>query len=298
MNPSRIDFVTLRLFCAVAETGSLTAGAKRCNLALSAASRRISDFEDASKAVLFERSTQGLRLTPAGHIALQHALRLFQGFELLSTELDEYSSGSRGHIRLWSNMSALVEFLPAALARFTGKYPDTHIEVEEQLSGDIVRALIEGIADIGIFAAGPPTHGLDIWPYQTDELILLASSSHPVAKHSQVSFNECLGYDFVGLNRGSSLLNVIRKAAQEADQHLRLRVQVRSFDAMCEMIANNLGVGVLPMGAVVRRLEPWGLTAVKLADDWAVRELLLATNSNRPLSQAATLLVEHLTESV
>ncbi len=294
INPARIDFVTLRLFCAVAETGSLTRGAARCNLALSAASRRIADFEAAARAALLERGPQGVRLPAAGHIALQHALRLFQGFELFGNELDEYANGSRGHIRLWANMSALVEFLPAALSRFLAGYPDTHVEVEEQLSGDIVRALIDGIADVGVFVGGAPADGLDVRPFQTDQLVLLVSASHPVARRRAIAFEECLDYDFVGLNRGSSLLNTIRAAAQQAGRALRLRVQVRSFDAMAEMIANNLGIGVLPAGACAHRLQPGRLKAVRLTDAWARRELVLATNPERPLTRAAGLLVDHL----
>lgn len=295
INPARIDFVTLRLFCAVAQTGSITKGAQRCNLALSAASRRISDFEAASRAILLERTAQGVRLTPAGHVALQHAMRLFQGFELFSNELSDYSSGSRGHVRLWANMSALVEFLPTALAGFLERYPDIRVEVEEQLSGDIVRAIAEGMADVGVFVAGAPTHGLNIVPYQRDELVVLASAAHPVSAHDEIDFKACLIYDFVGLNRGSSLLNTISWAAQEAGFPLRLRVQVRSFDAMCEMITANLGIGVLPLGACARRIAPWGLKAVKLKDPWAQRQLFVATGANRPLDGSTALLVEHLT---
>src|SRR5258706_6219214 len=124
INPARVDFVTLRLFCAVARSGSMTKGAQACHLALSAASRRLSDLEEASGTRLLERSAQGVTLTPAGHVALQHALRLFQGFEQFSRELKDYSRGIRGHVRLWANMSALTEFLPEALATLLGGHPD------------------------------------------------------------------------------------------------------------------------------------------------------------------------------
>lgn len=294
INPARVDFVTLRLFCAVAQTGSITKGAERCHLALSAASRRMSEFEAASKAVLMERTAQGVRLTPAGHVALQHAMRLFQGFELFSNELSQYSSGSRGYVRLWANMSALVEFLPTALASFLELYPETRVEVEEQLTGDIVRAVVEGVADVGIFVAGGPTHGLNVLPYQDDQLVVLCSQAHPLAAYDEVDFKSCLTHDFVGLNRGSSLLNTIVTAAQDAGFPLRLRVQVRSFDAMCEMIAANLGIGVLPLGTCARKLAPWGLKAVFLKDAWAQRQLLIATSASRTLSGSAALLVEHL----
>jgi len=192
-------------------------------------------------------------------------------------------------------MSALVQFLPTALAHFLTEFPDTHVEVEEQLSGDIVRALIEGIADIGVFVAGYPTHGLEVRRYHCDELVLLTSAAHPVARHQEIAFNQCLDYDFVGLNRGSSLLNTIRRAAQQANRPLRLRVQVRSFDAMCEMVANNLGIGVLPLGVCTHRLEAGKMRVIKLTDPWARRELLSATNASRPLNCAALRLVTHLT---
>ena len=160
INPARVDFVTLRLFCAVAQSGSITQGARHCHLALSAASRRLSDFEAAAGAQLLERSARGVVLTAAGRLALQHAARLFQGFELFSNELSEHASGARGHVRLWANMSALVQFLPATLADFMARSPGTRVEVEEQLSGDIARAVQDGLADLGICAAGVPGRGL------------------------------------------------------------------------------------------------------------------------------------------
>lgn len=297
INPARIDFVTLRLFCAVAEAGSITKGAERCNLALSAASRRLSDFEAASSAVLMERTAQGIRLTPAGHVALQHAMRLFQGFELFSNELSEYSSGSRGYVRLWANMSALVEFLPAALSGFLERYPETRVEVEEQLTGDIVRAVVEGVADVGVFVAGVPVHGLQVVPFREDRLVVLCAKQHPLAALDETDFRTCLVHDFIGLNRGSSLLTTISHAARDAGFPLRLRIQVRSFDAMCEMIAANLGIGVLPLGACERKLKPWGLKAIRLNEPWARRQLLVATSAGRPLSASAALLVEHLTKA-
>jgi DNA-binding transcriptional LysR family regulator len=294
INPARVDFVTLRLYCAVARTGSITKGAEACHLALSAASRRLSDLEDATGAQLLERGPGGVALTPAGYVALQHAIRLFQGFEQFSGELLDYSRGVKGHVRLWANMSALTEFLPAALATFLDANPAIRIEVEEQLSGDIVRALIDGVADIGVFASGTPAHGLDAQPFQTDELVVLCPRRHPLARLRSVRFARCLEYEFVGLNRGSSLLDVVSRAAQEAGGTLHLRVQVRSFDAMCHMIAAGLGIGVAPLGACRSQVRELKLRPVRLAEPWAARQLSIAAKASGPLSAAAAHLLAHL----
>lgn len=294
INPGRVDFVTLRLFCAVGRTGSITKGAQLCHLALSAASRRLSDFEAATGARLLERSPKGVELTAAGHLALQHAMRLFQGFEQFGAELADYSRGVKGHVRLWANMSALTEFLPAALAAFLADHPDIRVEVEEQLSGDIAHALVDGLADVGVLAAGTPTHGLWVAPFQTDTLVVLCARGHPLVRKKAVDFRSCLVHDFVGLNRGSSLLELTSRAAELAGLPLRLRVQVRSFDAMCHMIAAGLGIGVVPLAACAGQVRSLGLHVVRLRDDWSARRLVLACKAGEVLSPASRLLMERL----
>lgn len=294
LNPARVDFVTLKLFCAIVQSGSITKGASTCNLALSAASRRISDFEETVGVPLLDRSVKGVTVTAAGHAVMQHALRLFQGFEQLSNELSEYSKGVKGHVRLWANMSALTEFLPSALASFLKAHPEIQVEVEEQLSGDIVRALIDGIADIGVFVEGPVTSGLDTQVIGKDQLVIACSKEHQLSKRKLISFEECLQYDFVGLNRGSSLLELTSRSAEKLGKQMRLRIQVRSYDAMCQMIAVNLGIGVLPYQACAAQIEAMDLKVIQLSDSWAKRNLLLAMKANTNQPPAGILLSKHL----
>lgn len=297
MNPARIDFVTLRLFCAVAQSGSITKGAARCHLALSAASRRLADFEDAVGAPLLDRTAQGVRLTPAGHVAMQHAMRLSQGFDLFGGELAEYAQGYRGHVRLWANMSALTEFLPDMLGRFMVRHPEIKVEIEERLSGEIARALVEGLADIGVFAEGTPVDGLTVRPFQTHELVLICARDHALASQRRVTFQEALAYPFVGLGRGSSLLDLATAQAQVAGLPLRLRVQVSSFGAMCRMVGAGLGLGVLPRAACAPLLRAYALKALRLDEPWAERRLQVACSADRPLSAAALLLWESMGEA-
>jgi DNA-binding transcriptional LysR family regulator len=296
-NLSRFDFVTLRLFCAVAQTGSITKGAETCHLALSAASRRLSDFESATGSQLLERSKKGVQLTSAGHLALQHCIRLFQGLERFNSELSDYSQGIRGHVRLWANMSSLTEYLPSILHNFLSNHADIVVELEEQLSGDIARALVDGIADIGVLAHETSMDGLNVIPFKTNELVLLCHASHPLAKRKAVDFKTCLQYDFVGLNQGSSLLELTSRVAEKEGMHMHMRVQVRSFDAMCHMIAAGLGIGVLPLGACVSQVQALQLKVVRLKDAWAQRKLVVAYHPQRELSPSAQLVLAALKSS-
>lgn len=297
LNPARLDFVTLRLFCAVAQTGSITKGAEICHIATSAASRRLSDFEKSIEAILMERTALGIRLTPAGHVAMQHAMRLFQGFEQFGAELREHSRGSRGHVRLWANISALTDFLPASLSSFLAVHPDIRVEVEEQLSVDIVRAVVDGLADIGVLAENISAHGLEVFACDVKPLVLVCPLGHPLARRRSTDFRSCLEYDFVGSSRGSAILDLVSRAAAVSGMPLRLRIQVRSFDAMCQMISAGLGVGILPIAACTSQLAALRLRAVPLTDLWATRRLVVAAHAQRDLAAAARLLLNHLRDS-
>jgi len=113
----RLDLNDLSLFRHIAEAGSITAGSRRANLALAAASTRVRNMEAAIGARLFERSRGGVTPTPAGYALLAHAGALLTRAERMREELDAYAGGGlAGHVRVLSNTNALTEFLPEALA--------------------------------------------------------------------------------------------------------------------------------------------------------------------------------------
>ncbi|MDB5803345.1 MAG: transcriptional regulator LysR family [Betaproteobacteria bacterium] len=293
MNLSRIDLISLRLFVAVASTGSISKGAARSHLALAAASKRVGELEDAAQARLFYRHPKGVELTPAGHAMLHHAQALLVGLERMAGELADFAGGVRGHVRIWANTSAVTQFLPEQLAEFCAGHPNIKIDLEEQMSSDTVRALLEGRADVGIFAGNVPADGLETRKYQNDNLTLITPKKHPLARRKTVAFADAQPYDFVGLHQTASISALLAEA-NSASAPIRMRVQVKSFDAMCRMIAAGLGVGVLPAAAAAPHMRSMGLTSIPLSDEWAKRQLLLGVRSLSALSAPARALFDAL----
>src|SRR5690606_38922846 len=125
--------------------------------------------------------------------------------EQMWSELSEYAHGLKGHLRIMSNTASLTEFLPDALANFLEIYPNINIDLEERLSYEIVFALLEGAADVGILADTVDTSGLDSFPFHSDHLMLVTSKEHPLSTKEAVYFAEALDYDFIGLEEGSAL---------------------------------------------------------------------------------------------
>ena len=134
------------------ERERLTAAAEREHLALAAVSKRISDLEALVGTTLLYRRPRGVELTPAGQAFLHHARRIMDNIERLEAELSEYGEGVRGHVRIHSNTSHHLVFLPQDLSTFSCHYPDIKIDLQERVSSEIVAAVRDGLTDIGIFA--------------------------------------------------------------------------------------------------------------------------------------------------
>src|SRR3954453_4400381 len=201
----RFDLSDLRLFLSVVEAGSITHGAERMHLAIAAASTRIRNMEAALGTPLLHRERQGVQPTPAGRTLVHHARILLQQTERMHSELAQYAEGIKGQVRLLSNTNALTEFLPEPLSDFLASHPQVNIDLEERLSDEIVAAVADGQADIGIVAGTEDVTGLEVLPFRVDRFVLVTASGNPLAAKERIAFADALDCDFVGLDRTSSL---------------------------------------------------------------------------------------------
>ena len=290
----RIDLTSLQLFVAVCEQGSIGRAAEREFIAASAVSKRLSDLEDVLDTQLVQRHTRGVDLTPAGESLLHHARAVLYSLEKLQAELSEYADGVRGQVRVHASISAIVQFLPEDLGAFARAHDQVKIDLEEHLSTEVVRAVQEGAADLGICNLGVGIGPLQTLPYREDRLVLIVPRGHPLAYERAVPFEASLDYDQVGLHPNSSIHLALRGAASTAGRNIRLRIRVTGLDAMCRMIHNGLGVGVMPQRAFELMHGVGDLASVALTDAWAARRLGLVARDFSTLPVTARLLVDHL----
>src|ERR1700710_2685304 len=174
----RIDLTTLRLFIAVCEEQNLTRAAHREGIAASAVSKRMNDFELAFGVTLFRRLSKGMALTPAGEALLHHARVTLLNVAKIAVELSEYSQGVRGHVRMLANLSAIVQFLPEDLSSFFSTNELLRVDLQERPSGQVVRGIEEGLAEIGICFGEAETRSLAAFHYRTDNLVVVVRADH------------------------------------------------------------------------------------------------------------------------
>ena len=195
----------MRLFIAICEERNLTRAAAREGIAASAVSKRMNDFELAFGVDLFTRMSKGMALTAAGEALLHHARVTLLNVEKIAAELGEYSRGVRGHVRMLANLSAIVQFLPEDLSRFFDAHEALRIDLQERPSGEVVRGIEEGLAEIGICSSEIETRGCETFHYRYDHLVLVMRDDHPLAAQESLSFADTLDFDHVGLHAASSI---------------------------------------------------------------------------------------------
>ena len=291
----RMDLTSLQLFVAVCELGSIGKAAEREFIAASAVSKRLSDLEAALDTPLLYRHTRGVDLTPAGQSLLHHARSVLFSLEKMQGELSEYAAGVRGHVRVHASISAIVQFLPEDLGTFISQHPEVKIDLEEHLSTEVVRAVQEGAADLGICNTADGIGKLQTLPYRQDRLVMIVPRGHVLGTQDSIAFADSLDFDHVGLHSNSSIYLAMRDAAAQAGRTIKLRIHVTGLDAMCRMIHNGLGVGVMPQRAFELMHGVGELESVALTDAWASRQIALVARDFSSLPVTARLLVDHLT---
>eukprot|EP01137_Pigoraptor_chileana_P025282 Opistho-2@94537 len=223
MNLHRLDLVSLSLFNLVVRSGSISKGAELALLAVGAASKRITDLEAAVGARLLERHSRGVTLTVAGQALHRHAQRILSDVDQLAADLSDYASGLVGVVRLWANTSAVTQFLPQDLAGFAEANPGIRIELEEENSSETVLAVLDGRADLGIFADRTPALGLHLLPYRADRLVLVVPRGHRLARRRSLRFEAAVDEDFASLPRGTSLAQRLQAETEALGRRLKIR---------------------------------------------------------------------------
>ena len=292
---SQLDVAVLRLFIAVTETGSISAGAARCHLSVAAASKRISDLEGRLGVALMRRRSRGAVPTPAGEVFCAHARQMAGVADVMEDDLRDHAQGIEERVRVASNAASIAQFLPFDLASFLRANPRVRVDLEEHTSGEIVELLQTDRVDLGLFESRHAVASLKLHAYRDDRLVLVLPNGHPLARKRSIAFADTLDHDYASLLLGTAIQRQMQQAATALGRVLRVRLQVNSFDTVCRMVEGGIGLGIVPERAAEPFVKLGRLRQVQLLDGWARRKLVLATPPQRPPTASVEGLIAHLT---
>jgi len=281
------DLTTVQLFIATAELGGVTKAAERMHLAPAAASRRILELESQLGLSLFERRPHGMALTEAGRAMLAHARSITHSVLRMQDDAASYAGGDQGVVRIAAPKSAVIQFLPADIERCATRCPGVRIDLQEMNSQIVMQALERGMVDLGIYEAGLGTCELPSLPYRSDRLVVVTPREHALAGRARLALDDILSCDVIGLGAGSAISLMLERLAGEAGRILRMPMRVGGFDSIAALVAQGLGIAVMPQ-AVARSVAGGSRFArVPIEGDWSERRFVLCHRPPASLSRAA-----------
>ena len=282
----RLDLFDLQLFLNIVETGSLTRGAEYSSISLQAASERIKKLEQHYQVNLFIRHSGGVKLTFAGQVFAEHAQAILQQGQQLSRAMAVFSEGQHSNISLWCNSSAQSEYLPLLLPQYLVNNPNIQIDLKEAESNDIIAALTNGTAKLGLISSFFATPQLQTLEFSDDPLVLICPEQHDLSTGKALKLGDCLNYPFVGLMQYHSLQQSIETQARLLHCEIQYRLRLPNFAAIAQVVANGVGIAIMPQRAAQRLAKLYSFKQIQLSGDWANRKLLLAAKNFDELSAA------------
>ncbi|MFZ9315533.1 MAG: LysR family transcriptional regulator [Burkholderiaceae bacterium] len=294
LNPQRVDFLSLRLLLAVAQTGSITRAADQCHLALAAASARLKELEERLNVQLLERYARGARLTQAGELVVIRARAIERELSQMTLELEDHRQAVTGHIRVVANMSSIAAVLPQDLTDFLKSHPGVRIDLSEHTSREIQSLVSEGRADIGVLTSVEFRTGLQAHDYYVDEVVATVPTRAPWIRIKTMTPQMLLDQELIILQEGGAISEWLYDLARMYGQSLKVRVKAKGFDALAQLVSAGLGVTVLPKVVAARFSRLLKLKTLPITGVDSRRTISICTIAGGAASPAARDLYEFL----
>jgi len=291
----KLDIPALEIFVAAVEEKSLSKAAERENLVTSAASKRVAELERHLERTLLHRHGRGVEPTPAGALLYQRAKAILRSVQLTESAINGYSADGQAKIRLASNPSTILQFLPGVMGRFLADRRDVSVDLLDAHSYDIPRMVAEASVDIGIYHADHPVPGVASFPFRRDRVGLVVPVGHALAGRGELFLEEALDYDLLGYFPRHSLDQFLAYVGQTLTRPPNVKLQVSNFETRCRMIREGLGIGIVPEGIARNYLGSMGLVLLRLRDAWAERQFYVCVRDAAQLARPVQELLRALT---
>ena len=248
----------LKVFCAVADTGSFSKASKMVNLTQPAVSLQIQALEESYETALFERSGKNITLTPAGKLLYQYAKDILNLYSSVEKEINNLTGLSKGSLQIGASSTIGNYLLPTVIIAFKKKYPKIDVNLFVSNTKGIIELLNAGRIDIGLVEGDVPKQSLDVEKLLEDELVLIMPPDHLWVKRKNISVSELLSQSVIMREDGSGTRQMIEKhliANKISPNNLRMSLVLGSTEAIKSAVEHGMGVSILSNWTVKKEVQ-------------------------------------------
>jgi len=256
-----MDIAALKTFLAVAQERSFSRAAAKVHRTQPAVSQAVRRLEIDLGEQLFDRSSKSGTLTDAGKVLQNYGERLVRLAEEAESAMRELRDLRRGRVLIGANEAAVHTLLPL-IGRFRTAHPQIAIDVRRVPARQIAVEVQQGSLDFGALTFHPSEEGLLEVPVGSDELVLLVSPNHELARRRTVSMEEVGKYPIVAHNDPSPARERVLRLFEESHIPLNMVVALPSLDGIKRAVELGHGVALLPRLCAVTEIASKRLVAI------------------------------------
>ena len=277
-----MEFHQLRYVCAIAETGSFSRAAERCQVAQPSLSQQVLKLEEDLGAKLFDRLGRSVRLTEAGRAFLPHARSILSQMETARSSVADKCADVRGSVAVGVIPTIAPYLMPRYTTAFTKKYPEAKLRIVEETTPVLVESLRDLSIDLAILALPLRHKDLELFPLRTEPLFAVLPKDHPRAAAESLALKDLRGESFVMLRDGHCFRDLSLAACTHARVTPRIAFESRQFSSLFGMVAAGVGISLVPEMAIDRNA---GCRFVRLSDARATRTVVAAILHGRSFNR-------------
>jgi len=292
-----ITFRQLRLFLALAETGSVSGAAKLMHVTQPTASMQLKDITESVGLPLYEVVSKKIYLTDMGKELATTARAIAQNWDSFEQNADAVKGLSRGKLKV-AVVSTAKYFMPRLVGSFCQKYPEIDVSLEILNRDGVVQRLRDNMDDIYIMSKPPSDLDLSDEAFMPNPIVVIASTMDPLVKRVAVPLNELSKKRFILREKGSGT----RMAGDQFFSKKKFRADVRlelgSNEALKESVAGGLGLGLVSKHALHGLVKEHGVGIVDVEGFPLPSAWHIVHPASKKLSPLALAFKQHLLEEI
>jgi LysR family transcriptional regulator, hydrogen peroxide-inducible genes activator len=268
-----MEFHQLRYVCAIAETGSFSRAAERCQVAQPSLSQQVMKLEKDLGTKLFDRLGRSVRLTEAGVAFLPHARSILGQLESARASVADKCADLRGSVAIGAIPTVAPYLMPRYTASFARKFPEAKLRIIEETTPMLIQRLRELSIDFAILALPLRYKDLEFFPLRTEPIFAVLPKDDPRATSKTLSLKELRGEPFVMLRDGHCFRDLSIAACAHARVTPQIAFESDQFRSIFGMVGAGVGISLVPEMAIDRNAE---CRYVRISDTRATRTIVAA----------------------
>jgi DNA-binding transcriptional LysR family regulator len=291
-----VDLERAKLFRDIAQSRSVSKGAKQNGISQSAASQHLQDLEEQLGLPLLDRGSRPLIVTDAGKLYLEMCRDLLRRQDEFQAALERMKTEVEGTVRVASIYSVGLSEMSQLEQEFSRRYPEAHLDVEYLRPEKVYEAVVTDRADLGLLSYPEATKEVTVLPWRQEEMVVAASPYHALAEKSEVRPEDLEGLDFVGFDEDLPIRRDIDRFLREHHVEVNLTLHFDNLQMIKEAVAHGEGVSIMPARIMEEEVKQGRLVPIPISSLRLYRPVGIVHRRKKRFHRAGQAFLELLRE--